>query len=168
MTNDEADRIERDSESGRFVEGNKGGPGAPSPYKPEYAEQARKLCEQFGAIDRDLAEFFGTTDRTIRRWKNDHAEFAAALVVGKDVADRRVEQALYHRAIGFSHDAVKIMAVEGVVVQVPYVEQLPPDTPAAKLWLMNRCGWSDKVSLDHASSDGSMTPQAPVYNITEK
>lgn len=28
--------------------------------------------------------------------------------------------------------------------------------------------WSDKQEIDHRSTDGSMTPKAPVYNITEK
>ena len=28
--------------------------------------------------------------------------------------------------------------------------------------------WSDRQEIDHRSTDGSMTPKAPVYNITEK
>lgn len=145
----------RDEETGRFTEGNDlGKEGRPTTYKPEYVEQARKLCSVFGAIDADLAEFFGVSDRTIRRWKNDYPEFHAALDVGKEVADKRVEQALYHRAIGYSHEAVRMHVVEGEVVQTPYIEQLPPDTPAAKLWLMNRCGWTDKVNLEHTGKGG--------------
>jgi hypothetical protein len=134
----------KDPETGQFLPGHK----VTSAFKPEYVAQAKMLCERFGAIDSDLAEFFGVSVRSIHRWKHDFPEFREALTVGKEVADDRVEQSLYARAIGYSHDAVKIMAVEGKVIEVPYVEHFPPDTPAARLWLMNRRGWSDKTKVE--------------------
>src|SRR3546814_8617960 len=63
-------------------------PSGISAYKPEYAEQARKLAT-LGAIDREIGEFFGVTDRTIRNWRHRHAEFNDALQIGKDAADAR-------------------------------------------------------------------------------
>src|SRR3546814_6112359 len=71
-------------------------PSGISAYKPEYAEQARKLAT-LGAIDREIGEFFGVTDRTIRNWRHRHAEFNDALQIGKDAADARVERSLYQR-----------------------------------------------------------------------
>jgi hypothetical protein len=37
--------------------------GRPTLYKPEYAEQARKLC-QLGATNPNLADFFNVSRRT--------------------------------------------------------------------------------------------------------
>jgi hypothetical protein len=56
---------------------------------------------------------FSVTEKTINTWKRAHPEFAAALARAKDVADDRVERALYERAIGYSHPAVKMLQHEG-------------------------------------------------------
>ena len=42
--------------------------GRPTDYKPEYAEQAAKLCA-LGATDNDLADFFGVSEQTIYTWR---------------------------------------------------------------------------------------------------
>lgn len=128
--------------------------GRPSKFKPEFVEQARKLAE-LGATDREIAEFFEVDERTLNRWKADKPEFCQSLRVGKDVADDRVEQALYRRALGYSHDAVKIAVnAQGEVTQVPYVERMPPDTTAAIFWLKNRRKetWRDKHEFEHSAN----------------
>src|SRR3546814_18759844 len=83
-------------------------PSGISAYKPEYAEQARKLAT-LGAIDREIGEFFGVTDRTIRNWRHRHAESNDTLPLGKEAADERVARAQHQRAVGHSFDAEKIM-----------------------------------------------------------
>lgn len=121
----------------------------PTKFKPEFVEQARKLAE-LGATDREVADFFEVEERTLNRWKNSHPEFCQSLKVGKDASDDRVEQSLYRRALGYSHDAEKIITVNGVVVREPYVEHYPPDTTAAIFWLKNRrkAEWRDKTEQD--------------------
>ncbi len=123
--------------------------GRPTLYKSEYVEQARKLA-QLGATDREAADFFEVDEATIHRWKHSHPEFCESLKVGKETADNRVEQSLYRRALGYSHDAVKMHSVEGAVVTTPYVEHYPPDTTAAIFWLKNRRPdqWRDKTEQD--------------------
>lgn len=113
--------------------------GRPSSYKPEYAEQARKLCE-LGATDNDLADFFEVSTRTIYRWQASHEEFCQSLKAGKEPADDRVERSLYHKAVGYSFDAVKIFMPAGASAPVyaPYKEHVPPDTTAGIFWLKNR------------------------------
>lgn len=112
--------------------------GRPSKFKPEFVEQARKLAI-LGATDREVADFFEVDERTVYRWKHENEAFCQSLRVGKSEADARVEQALYRRAIGYSHDAVKIAVnAQGAVTQVPYTEHTPPDTTAAIFWLKNR------------------------------
>src|SRR5690349_20416301 len=96
--------------------------GRPSKYKPEFDAQAVNLCK-LGATDRELAEFFGVSERTLNDWKSEHPGFLQSLKRGKDESDNRVEQSLYRRALGYSHDAVKIlMTKDGDVYREEYVE----------------------------------------------
>jgi hypothetical protein len=124
--------------------------GRPSSFKPEYSEQAEKLC-LLGATDVEMADFLGVVLSTFHKWKHDHPEFSDALKSGKELADERVERSLYHRAIGYSFDAVKIMAVKGEIEKVPYREHIPPDTTACIFWLKNRRQqqWRDVHKHEH-------------------
>lgn len=132
--------------------------GRPSAYKAEFAEQAKKLCE-LGATDVELADFFKVSDRTVYRWQSQYPEFCQALKAGKEAADERVERALYHKATGYSHEAVKIFMPAGAdkPVYAEYREHVPPDTTAAIFWLKNRRAeqWRDKTDVnvrhEHAS-----------------
>lgn len=123
--------------------------GRPSTYVPAFADQAEKLC-RLGATDRDLADFFGVDEATINRWKVRYPDFCKSLKIGKEEADNRVEQSLYRRALGYSHDAVKIFNNEGTALVVPYVEHFPPDTTACIFWLKNRkpAAWRDKHDVE--------------------
>lgn len=130
-------------------------PGRPSAFKPEYAAQAEKLCK-LGATDVELADFFATTITTIKNWKSQFPEFLAALKLGKEAADDRVSASLYQRAMGYTHDAVKIFMPAGAKkpVLVPYREHVPPDTTACIFWLKNRRpeDWRDRTSIEHSGS----------------
>jgi len=139
--------------------------GRPSAYRAELAEQACKLCE-LGATDLEVADFFKVSVRTLYRWQAEHAEFCQALKSGKASADDRVERSLYHRAVGYSHDAVKVFQYQGEPVIVPYREHVPPDVGAATLWLKNRRKdvWRDKIDHEHADKDGA--PLVPILNVT--
>lgn len=129
--------------------------GRPSVYRPEYAQQAYRHC-LLGATDVQLAELFGVSVPTIDKWKQSKPEFLQALRDGKEKADANVAQSLYRRALGYSHRAVKILTVArganlgSEVVEVPYVERYPPDTPAAIFWLKNRQRdtWRDKMEQE--------------------
>lgn len=134
--------------------------GRPSQYKPEFATQAEKLC-RLGATDLELANFFEVTTVTIWRWAHTHDAFCNALKTGKEACDERVERSLYHRAVGYSHDAVKIFmpANASKPIYAPFVEHVPPDVGAASLWLRNRRGeaWRDKQEHVHTFKAEQMT-----------
>ena len=123
--------------------------GRPSKYDPVMCERARAMAEA-GAVDAEIAEALEIGLTTLYRWKAEFREFREALKRGKDVADDIVEAALFRRATGYSHDAVKIMQYEGSPIEVPYVEHHPPDTTAAIFWLKNRRSkeWRDKCDVD--------------------
>ena len=125
--------------------------GRPSLYKPEYAEQAAKLCA-LGATDADLADFFEVTIRTIENWRSQNEDFFRSIKEAKEAANDRVERSLYQKAIGYSHDAVKIFQHQGEVIEAPYREHYPPDSTAAIFWLKNRRkdDWRDKQEHEHS------------------
>lgn len=129
--------------------------GRPSGYHPTFAEQARKLCE-LGAIDRDLAEFFGVAESTINLWKTKHAEFSESIKKAKANADARVERRLFERACGFQHPELHIVQYKGKLIEKEITKQYPPDTGAAIFWLKNRQPqrWRDKVDHEHGGVGG--------------
>lgn len=122
----------------------------PSNFRPEFVEQAAKLC-RLGATDIEIADFFEVSVATVYRWKNRHSEFCEALKVGKESADNRVERSLFFKATGYTYDSVKIFQEKGQPVIVPYREHVPPDTTAAIFWLKNRKphDWRDRHEIDH-------------------
>jgi len=123
--------------------------GRPSTYKPEFAEQAAKLCA-LGATDYELADFFGVNTLTIYRWKNSHEDFCKAVIVGKEHADERVERSLYNRAVGYTFESEKVFNDKGSIVRAPIKEHVPPDPGAAMNWLKNRKrrDWSDTFRVE--------------------
>lgn len=135
----------------------KRGRGQPTAYKPEYCALATKFC-LLGADDDDLARMFDVSVATINNWKLAHPEFLESIKAGKDIADAEVSSKLYHRAKGYSHNAVKIVAdaKTGAEHIVPYVEHYPPDTAACIFWLKNRqrAKWRDKVEQEITGKDG--------------
>lgn len=130
--------------------------GRPSLYRPEYAEQARRLC-MLGATDAEMADFFGVGISTLKRWKEaGHPEFRTALKEGKLYADANVARSLYRSGCGYSHEAVKIFLYEGSPVAVPYVEHHPPNATSAIFWLKNRRPdlWRDRRDVELTGKDG--------------
>lgn len=127
--------------------------GRPSKYKEEYAEQAYKLC-LLGADDARMANFFEVAESTINLWKKEHSAFSESIKRGKEIADAEIAHALYHRAKGYSHQAVKIFQHQGEIITEEYTEHYPPDTGAAMAWLKNRQSrdWRDKQDIEHSGS----------------
>ena len=127
----------------------------PSKYKPEFVEQAAKLCA-LGATDIEIADFFGVSVASLYRWKNEHPEFCESLKASKEIADDRVERSLFARANGYEHDEVDIRVIAGEVVQTPIRKFYPPDTTACIFWLKNRRPdlWRDKVEQEVTGKDG--------------
>lgn len=133
--------------------------GRPTDYDPDYARQAKKLCE-LGATDAQLADFFGVSTKTIDRWKVRYEDFCLSLKNGKDIPDDQVERSLYQKARGYVYTeqvAIKVKSVEYADgkkvaetedIKVIDVERhAPPDTTAQIFWLKNRrkAEWRDRV-----------------------
>ena len=122
--------------------------GRPSAYKPEYADQAFKLC-LLGADDKRLADFFNVSEQTINAWKKAYPDFLEAIKRGKEEADAEVAASLYRRARGYTYEEKTIE--DGKVTKV-VVKEVAPDTGAAMAWLKNRQpqNWRDKHEIEHS------------------
>lgn len=141
----------------------------PTKFRLEFCTQAHELATS-GATDLEIADALGVNTTTVWRWKAEHPEFRKSIALGKEAADDRVEASLYHRAIGYSYDAVKIFMPANAPAPVvePYREHYPPDTAAASLWLRNRRPdkWRDKVV--QTFEDGLGNALVPVLNVIER
>jgi hypothetical protein len=113
------------------------GPGRPTLHKPEFAEQAYKLCLA-GATTEDLADCFEVSRSAIDKWLQSRPEFAQAVRRGRALADGDVAEKLYSRAIGYTCKTIKILLYRGAPVEVPHTVHYPPDVRACTFWLRNR------------------------------
>lgn len=104
----------------------------------------------FGLIDEQICKALDITVKTLENWKKDE-KFVQALRKGKQIADSRVERALYDRAIGYSHLEDDIRVISNQIVTTPIIKHYPPDTTAMIFWLKNRkrAEWRDKIDVDH-------------------
>lgn len=112
--------------------------GRPTPYLPQNVRVAAYLCRH-GATDKDLAECFGVTERTINNWKDKHPEFFQSIKRAKDqFDDEQVVRALHEVATGYSHEAVHFTSYFGNVTATKYIKHYPPNVMAIMYWLNNR------------------------------
>lgn len=134
--------------------------GRPTKFDPEYVEQAYKLA-LLGATDKQIADFFDVTEKTLNNWKHEYPDFLQSLKAGKLSADGKVASSLFHRANGYSHPAVKIhWDKDGTEYRADFTERYPPDTTAAIFWLKNRqpALWRDKTENTHQLVDEDQQP----------
>jgi len=131
----------------------KRGRGRPSAFRAEYCDQVEKLC-RLGATDRDVASFFGVSERTVAGWKTAHPEFLQALKAGKELSDMAVANSLYRKATGYVVEAEKVIG-KGETQRVVKVKiAVEPDTVAAIFWLKNRhkTYWRDRHEVQHTGN----------------
>lgn len=131
--------------------------GRPPKYRSEFAEQARRYC-LLGAIDKQLAEFFAVSDKTIENWRRKYPDFKKACIDGKAVADARVAEGIYRSAIGAVTIKIRRKTINesGLESTSEEERELPPDVGAATFWLKNRqpSNWRERIEqqINHGDS----------------
>lgn len=126
--------------------------GRPSAYKDEYATLAYNYT-LLGAIDTELAGFFGVSKTTLNAWKKHHPDFLASIKNGKEIADGEVVLALYKSATG-GHVITEDKLVsngEGGQEVITLKKHLEPSVTAQIFWLKNRQPdkWKDKQEVNN-------------------
>jgi len=124
-------------------------PGQPTRYNKKYAKEAYKLC-QLGAIDKDLANFFNVSLKTIDNWRKAHPEFLLALKQSKTDLNNKVVRSLYDRAMGYSHTETKTFFKDGEIFTHDVTKHYPPDPTSLIFWLKNREpeDWRDTQAIE--------------------
>lgn len=141
--------------------------------KSKWSEVKEKLKDiemwaSMGLSDLQIAFNLGISKDTFYRYKKEHSDFSDCLKRGKNVADFKVENALYKKATGYTikeQGAIKVKEIyyddEGNKcskedVKVFDIEkEVPADVQAIKFWLINRKQgrWKDnptKAEIDKA------------------
>lgn len=125
--------------------------GRPGVYSEHYPELARRLA-LLGVTDKEMASVFGISVEGLYVWDKKYPDFMKSRARGGMVADGAVAARLFHRAVGYDHEAVKIFMPQGAEepIYAPYTEHYPPDTQAATWWLKNRQKdkWQDKTDIN--------------------
>lgn len=122
--------------------------GRPSLYDAAHCEAVIAHMAE-GASLTSFAAQIDVARSTINEWMDQHPEFSEAVRKGK------AKCAAWWEARG------RAIAMAGG----------GPGASTLAMFGMKNMGaddWSDKQEIDHRSTDGSMTPKAPVYNITEQ
>lgn len=122
--------------------------GRPSLYDPAYCEQVVAHMAEGASLTSFAAEIDVSRD-TLTEWASKHEEFSLAVRRGKAKCAAWWEKQGREIAQKGGGPGAGTLVMFG-------------------LKNMGKDDWSDSSQVDHRSSDGSMTPQAPVYNITDK
>ena len=128
---------------------------AKSTYDPSYDAVAYELYSK-GKVDRDVAEAVGCSLKTVRNWRKQFPSFLQAFKEGKAEADKKVERALFERAVGYSHADEKIFCQDGRIHRAPTVKHYPPCMNAIQFWLTNRQPdvWKHRQHQEITGKDG--------------
>ena len=135
-------------------------PGRPRKYAT-HVKPKLKVIEQEtarGATREEIARICGISVRTLAEHASIYPQLSQALRGGDQAACDIVEAALFKRATGYSHPAVKIMQSDGVVIREEYTQHYPPDTPAAVFFLCNRAADRYKQKIEHAPDESKPWP----------
>lgn len=104
-----------------------------------------------GVIDKDIAYNIGVSEGTFNRWKKRSPAILEALKEGKEVVDRKVENALVKRALGYEYTEVTKERDEkgNMVITKEVTKEVQPNTTAQIFWLKNRKPeiWRDHPEL---------------------
>lgn len=116
-----------------------------------------------GLTNDQISYNMGITVRTLYKWQKKNVQFKQALKVGKDTADRQVENALFKSALGYEYKE-EVVTNDGRVVTV--TKHQKANTTAQIFWLKNRKPeqWRDKRELSH---DGEINNQINLQNMTD-
>ena len=122
--------------------------GRPSLYDPRYSDEVVEHMATGASLTSFAAEIDVARD-TITEWGNAHEEFSVAVKRAKAKCAAWWEKRGREIAEKGGAPGASTLAIFGL-------KNMSPDD------------WADASQVDHRSTDGSMTPKAPVYNIVDK
>ena len=146
---------------------NKG--GRPPKYNPDlFPKQAYAACSQWGAMHKELAELFGTTEGTISQWVQTYDEFSKAIKKGiYEWGTKEAIKSLRKLVTGFSYEEKTVkqfMLSQGrgqAKITLPATETttttkyIAPNMGAVAFWLKCRMreDWKDYKAIELGNLD---------------
>ena len=123
--------------------------GRRSKWNDSFIALAHQMVAVEDATDAEMAKVIGIDRGTLSDWKRKVPEFARAFIKGEKKQGRAVEQAMFHKASGYSYPSEKVFQYQGKVVRAKLTEHVPPDAAAAKLFLQGNMPdkYGDKLEL---------------------
>ena len=102
-----------------------------------------------GLVLEEIAHNMGINRCTLYEWRREFPTIANALKNGRAVADRKVENALFNRAIGRDVTEVKVIEGKDGKSVVTATKHIPADVTACIYWLKNRKPdvWNDRKTV---------------------
>lgn len=116
-----------------------------------------------GLTMEDIAKNMGITRSTLNEWMKKYSDISDTIKKSKEVADRKVENSLYERALGGTNTVKKTFKLketyydeQGRKCEKEHLETafdevyIPGDTTAQIFWLKNRKPevWKDKQLIE--------------------
>ena len=143
-----------------------------APYQRWLSEEGLMLIKCWardGMTTKEIAERIGVRPKTICEWRNRFPEFKEALDFSREIADYKVEAALYKRCVGFHVKEVKTLVSGSVdkngnrATRIETIDkEVIPDVTACLAWLNNR-----RPAQWKRNRDNLITPEeANMKNIT--
>jgi hypothetical protein len=124
--------------------------------------QARNLA-LMGLNDTRIALGLGISRMTFYRYMKWFPEFAEVIQSGREIAHAEVVDALYQRALGYSHPDTKVLSTKEGVEVIPITKYYPPDVKAIELILTNRQSqyWKSASRIEIVQADNPDKPDVP-------
>lgn len=121
-----------------------------SKYNETVLRDAEDLVSMAGARNKDLAEYFGVSVKTIEYWVTTKPEFKRALKRARMKNVLRASRSLFNLAVGYEHKDTFISQYRGQIITKEYMKRYPPNFPALSRYLsiMMREVWAEKTSME--------------------
>lgn len=116
-------------EPNKFAQGNTAG-GRHPPYKPEYAEHAKAMCDRGATLD-ELAEVFEVPVKTIRFWINSNDDFFEACKVTPGCVERS-RRNIFDMGVGQKVVTERIVQSGSKKQTIKVTNHLPANLAASK------------------------------------
>lgn len=133
-----AKRVINKSAAAREVANKKFITGRPRKYNPEIHLPIAEVAAALGATNSEISKALGISEDTLYQWTHDYPQFSETIRFGKIDPDNAVEQSLWRRATGYSHEETKVFCSQGEIIKVSITKHYPPEPKCIDLFLKNR------------------------------